>query len=404
MYSKKALARISLAAALIALLTLSFRIPASRNRNDLSVLMEPDGSGTWSDVIQRFNDLHPDARIRMVEGPPATNTREDMYSTAFLSQSGGYDVVFCDVVWVPKFAAAGWLLDLSDRLPAADRQDFLDEDLKAGSYRGRLYRVPAFTDAGVLYYRKDLVADSPATFDDLKKFSERFKDEKRWGFLWQGKQYEGLVTNFLEVLWGYGGDWIDAETKEVFLDRPEALLALQFVKSTIGTISPPGVTTYSEEESRNLFQDGRAVFLRNWLYVWALTAREDSPVKGRVGLVPMVHAPGKTSRATLGGWGFAISRFTSNPEAAWKFVEFITRPDQLQYIHERLGRVPARKSLVPPEFEPILRAARPRPAIPEYAQASDILQRWLSAALSDRVSPEFALREAARETRLLVGP
>ena len=141
--------------------------------------MEPDGSGTWSDVIQRFNDLHPDARIRMVEGPPDTNTREDMYSTAFLSQSGGYDVVFCDVVWVPKFAAAGWLLDLSDRLPAADRQDFLDEDLKAGSYGGRLYRVPAFTDAGVLYYRKDLVADWPATFDDLKKFSERFKDEKR---------------------------------------------------------------------------------------------------------------------------------------------------------------------------------------------------------------------------------
>jgi multiple sugar transport system substrate-binding protein len=76
----------------------------------------------------------------------------------------------------------------------------------------------------------------------------------------------------------------------------------------------------------------------------------------------------------------------------------------LQYIHERLGRIPARKSLVPPEFEPILKAARPRPAIPEYAQASDILQRWLSAALADRVSPEFALREAARETRLLVGP
>jgi len=366
--------------------------------------MEPDGSGAWRDVIKSFNDLHPETPVRMVEGPPATNTREDMYSTAFLSGAGGYDIVFCDVVWVPKFVAADWLMDLSDRLPAADRQDFLDEDLKAGSYQGRLYRVPAFTDAGVLYYRKDLVGDPPVTFDDLNKLAERFKDQNRLGFLWQGKQYEGLVTNFLEVLWGFGGDWIDAETREVFLDRPEALMALQFAKSTIGSISPPGVTTYTEEETRTLFQDGRAVFLRNWLYVWALAAREDAPIKGRVGLAPMVHAPGKTSAATLGGWGFAISRFTSNPEAAWKFVQFITRSDQLQNIHERLGRIPARKSLVPAEFQPILKAARARPAIPEYAQASDILQRWLSAAMSNRVSPEFALREAARETRLLLGP
>ena len=187
------------------------------------------------------------------------------------------------------------------------------------------------------------------------------------------------------------------------MDRPEALQALHFLMRSIGTISPPAVTTYIEEDTRNLFQNDRAVFLRNWPYVWRLMA--DSPLRteGRVGIAPVAHAPGRKSAATAGGWGFAISRFTKSPEAAWKFVEFLTRPEQLQRVQLRMGRIPARKSLVPPEFIPILESARLRPPIPEYAQASDILQRWLSAALTGRAQPEQALEQAARETRLLLG-
>ena len=101
----------------------------------------------------------------------------------------------------------------------------------------------------MLYYRTDLVPKPPSTFDDLEKLSKQFQTGSRSGFLWQGKQYEGLVTVFLEVLWGFGGNWIDAETREVRLDSPEALQALQFLKGTIGTISPAAVTTYTEEEA-----------------------------------------------------------------------------------------------------------------------------------------------------------
>ena len=125
--------------------------------------------------------------------------------------------------------------------------------------------------------------------------------------------------------------------------------------------------------------------------------------EGRVALAPPVHHPGQTGASTLGGWGYAISKFTRNPEAAWAFVEFLTRPDQLRKVQTRMGRIPARKSLVAPEFMPILEAARNRPGIPEYAQASDILQRWLSAALTRRVQPHEAMAAAARETRLLLG-
>ena len=399
---KSTAAKIFLWTVLAILFAYSLRDPKTGEQAGLSILMEPDGTGVWRDLIVDFNREYPGPPVRLIEGPPATNTREDLYATSFLSGDASYDIVYCDSIWVAKFAAAGWLRDLTDRLTVSDRLDFLPAELEAGSYRNKLYRMPAFTDAGVLYYRKDLVEKPPETFAELFEVAAALKTPDRWGFLWQGKQYEGLVTVFLEVLWGYGGDWIDAETREVKLDSPEAVEALRFLRSTVGTVSPLAVTTYTEEDTRNIFQNGRAVFLRNWPYVWTLMQRSDSPLKNSVGIAPMVHAPGQASVATLGGWGFGISSFSRDPERAWQFVEFVTRPEQLREVQRRQGRIPSRRSLIPPEMLSVLASARARPPIPEYAQASDILQRWLSAALTGSVSPEQAIREAARETSLLL--
>ena len=137
----------------------------------------------------------------------------------------------------------------------------------------------------------------------------------------------------------------------------------------IGDISPPGVTTYAEEEARNIFQNGRSVFLRNWLYVWGLLDRSTAIRRDQVGFVPMVHLPGNRSAATLGGWGFAISRFTDDAAAAWRLVEFLTRPNP-SLESATLGRVSARRSQVPAELLPILRM-RDLDRHPGVRQASD---------------------------------
>jgi multiple sugar transport system substrate-binding protein len=107
--------------------------------------------------------------------------------------------------------------------------------------------------------------------------------------------------------------------------------------------------------------------------------------------------------SVLGGWGFGISSYSRDAERAWQFIEYVTRPEQLRQVQERQGRIPSRTSLIPSEMLPILTSARPRPAIPEYARASDILQHWLSAALTGRVTAAQAMREAAQETSLLLG-
>jgi trehalose/maltose transport system substrate-binding protein len=387
----------------------------------LRLLLPASELSFWKPLAQRFEDRHRGARVELVEGPQSTDLREDLYTASLLARDPTFDIVTMDVTWTAKFAAAGWLRPLDSALSAQERRAFLPAALDAGIYAGRLYRLPVRTDVGTLYYRRDLLEaaglTAPATLDELERACRAVqRPPALWGFVWQGKQYEGLVCTYLEVLAGCGGTWVDPRTLEVGLDRPEALQALQFLTRCLGAapISPPGVTTYEEEESRHLFQDGRAVFLRSWPYVWSLAQEEGSRVRGRVGVTSMAHAAGQTSAATLGGWGLAVSRFSRNPSLAIEFLRLATSLEGQRLLCLPTGFAPARleayrdSALIAsnpllPRLAAIHIHAVARPAIPRYALVSDALQRHLSAALSGTESPEVALASAAQETRHALG-
>lgn len=374
----------------------------------------------WQPIATAFAAAHPGIEVELVEGPTNTDLRESLLSTSLLARDSTYDLVYIDVTWTPKFAAAGWLRDLSLDFDAAHRRRFLDPALAAGIFRGRLYRIPVRTDAGCLYYRTDLLAEAgleaPETFEELIGAAQHLDDPpERWGFVWQGKQYEGLICNYLEVLSGFGGSWIDTASGRVGLDEPPARAALRFLVDCIapGGISPPGVASYQEEEARRLFQDGRAVFLRNWPYAWRLSQKPDSPLRGKVGARSMVAAPGGRPVSTLGGWGLGVPTTSRHPALAIAFIHHVTSLDAQRTLCLPTGYAPALREAY---GDSALRAANPflatllelhdgavaRPALVDYARASDILQRRLSAALAGRESVEDALAGAARETRRLL--
>ncbi len=387
----------------------------------VTVLMQALEAKQWEPIVEEFHEQNPDIRLDIVEGPNATNLVEDLYTSSFLLGDSPYDLVYMDIVWTPKFAAAGWLEDLSDRISDAELDKFLDGDVNGGRYEGGLYRIPFRSDGGMLYYRTDLLqdigAEPPETFSELVEISKTLKsqDEIDWGYVWQGNQYEGLSAMFVEVLAGFGGFWIDPDTLEVGLDRPEAIEAAAWLRDTIEQkVSPPGVTTYQEEETRRFFQNGKSAFLRNWPYVWPLANGDDSPVAGKIAIKPMVHSPNQDSGACQGGWGIGMVKGTDHPEEAWRAIQFFSsREIQKQFIMET-GYVPSRRSLFNdpelveqyshfPQLLEVVKNAVLRPPIAQYAQASDILQRYLSSALTDNMSPEAAMNNAARETRQLLG-
>lgn len=384
----------------------------------IKTLVRADEAQQLQPLVNNFNQQHSDIRFQIVEAPSDSNQVEDLYTSSFLLGNSPYDMVYMDIVWTPKFAAAGWLRDLSDRLDDAEAQKYLKGDIAGGMYQDKLYRIPFRSDAGMLYYRQDLLEQAgyepPETFPELIEISQDLQQQglADWGYVWQGKQYEGLAAMFVEILQGSGGFWVDPDTLEVGLDRPEAIAAVEFLRETIAKeVSPPGVTTYAEEETRLLFQNGRAVFLRNWPYVYSLAS--DSAIAGKFSIKPMVHAVGQNSGATLGGWGLGISTSTKHPDAAWQVIEFLSSEDSQREFVLATGFVPSRVALFNdpqivakyghyPQLLEAVRSSALRPPIAQYAQASDILQRYLSSAITGNMSVERAMEAAAEETRNLL--
>jgi multiple sugar transport system substrate-binding protein len=385
----------------------------------------------WKPLIEEFEANNPGIQIHIVDR--ADNQIEETYTSAFQEGNSSYDLIYMDIIWVPRFAQQDWLMDLSEQFPNNELDEFLLGDVNGGRYQGKLYRIPFRTDVGLLYYRKDLLKKAgyqqpPETFKTLIQISQDLQKqgEVPWGYLWQGQQSEGLAAMFVEVLQGYGGFWIKPKINdkgvevghEVGLDKPEAIEAVKFLLSTIEQkISPLEVTTYDEEATRRLFQNGAAVFLRNWPAVWSQANAADSSVHGKVAFTPIVHASGYSSGGCQGGWGLGIAKTTKHSEEAFKAIKFFTSATaQRKFVLEAdLSLIPSRRNLFidpqivdryshyPKLLEVIDYSSVLRPSIPQYTEASSILQKYLSAALQGRQDPQAAMQAAARETRKKLG-
>jgi multiple sugar transport system substrate-binding protein len=366
--------------------------------------------------LARFAAQHPGVDVSLRITPDAANQRHQLYVQWLNAHVPEPDVLQLDIVWTAEFAAAGWIRPFADT--AVDAADFFPAAVQADRWRGALYAVPWFIDAGLLYWRTDLVADAPATLEALRADAVRARRERGIanGLVWTGARYEGLVTVFMEYLTAYGGRVID-DHGEIVVDSPEAIRALQFMRDSIGDqgFVPVSVLTWQEEQVRFAFQNGQAAFMRNWPYAWALLQdQRRSRVANSIRVAPMPRAAGGRPSATLGGAQLAINRYTREPELAAALVEFLTAPAQMVERARVASQLPARRSVydgsdlaraLPMPIADIRRAlesAVARPVTPVYSEMSEILQVHLHRALTSQEEPSAALHDAAREIRALL--
>ncbi|MBX6330235.1 MAG: ABC transporter substrate-binding protein [Gemmatimonadaceae bacterium] len=367
--------------------------------------------------VARFMAAHPDIVVRVQPTPDDATQRHQLFVQWLNAHVGDPDVLQLDVVWTPEFAAAGWILPLDRFRPS--RASFFPATIEANEWAGKLYALPWFADVGLLYWRTDLVDHEPRSLDDLVTLAQRAMARPNgppYGIVWQGARYEGLVTVFQEYLGAFGGR-ITTDDGRVVVDSPEGVRALTFMLDEITRfhIAPPDVLTWHEEEARFAFQNGTAVFMRNWPYAYALLADSSaSRVAGKFAVTAMPAAPGGHPTATLGGAQLAINAYSEHPEAAYALIAYLTAPEQMLERARAVGEYPTRPSLyhdprlaasVPAPLAQIERAierATPRPVIPIYTQLSEILQIQLHRALTGQAPPAAALHTAAREMNDLI--
>jgi ABC-type glycerol-3-phosphate transport system substrate-binding protein len=224
----------------------------------------------------------------------------------------------------------------------------------------------------------------------------------------------------MEFVHSFGGE-IMKEGK-VVVDDPEYydnnVAAITFMDKLIeDKVTPAGVTTYMEEEARRIFQNGDAVFMRNWPYAWSLVNAPESPVAGKVGVTVLPKGPEPDGRnsATLGGWNLGINANSSAAEieASKKLIKFLVSKEQQVYKAVYVSETPTmaeayndpRTIEANPLWADILDVflnAEPRPISPIYAEISYEIYVAVHEVLTQQITPEEALDNLAKNLKSLV--
>jgi multiple sugar transport system substrate-binding protein len=385
----------------------------------------PDTTGTTDKLIKEFNDKNKGKyKVIFQQGNADTGQRLDKLRTQFQAGGENIDVILGDVIWTAELAASGWISDLSDRFPESKQQQFLPGSVEAITFNGKPYGMPWFTDTGLLYYRKDLLKKSgfngpPKTWDELKQMTRKVRRDSdvKFGFVFQGAKSEAGVCDGCEFIWGHGGNVLDpSDPTKVLVDSPQAIEGLETERSMITDgISPEAVTVYEETETEGEFLRGDAVFLRNWPYVYSLIGTSSYPKlkTDQVGVSELPSADGKPGNGTVGDQPLYISTSSKYPDAAWKFIEFLSATDQQRFRAVEGSYLPTRSALYDdPEIQdsvPVVALAkqalqhtRPRPVSPYYSDMSLEMQEQFNASLKGDTTPGEAARTLKGELESII--
>lgn len=275
--------------------------------------------------------------VKMYTPPASTTDNLALLRQQFAAKSSDVDVIMIDVIW--PGVIKDHLVDLKKYSKGVESTHF-PAIVANNTVDGKLLGMPWFTDAGLLFYRKDLLekygVKTPQTWEELAAGAKKIMDGERaagaadfQGFVFQAKAYEGLTCDALEWVHSYGGGEIVDKAGNITINNPQAAKALDAAASWIGTIAPGGVLNYGEEDARGVWQNGKAAFMRNWPYAWSLGQAADSPIKGKIGVaaLPAGTGAGAKKAATLGGWQLAVNKYSKNVDAAAALAMYMTSAD-----------------------------------------------------------------------------
>jgi multiple sugar transport system substrate-binding protein len=391
---------------------------ASPGTGPITFATGKDDAAFFRGLVASWNATHPRAQqVTLLLLPESANGQLAQLAANLQAKSPLYDVIDMDVVWTAQFASAGWIIPVNSK--AFPLSDFLAPAVRTAQYQGRLYAVPFYSNAELLYYRSDLLSRAgsaaPRTWAKLRQLAQTVAPRDGVaGYASQFAPYEGLTVNFATAVQSAGGSILNGT--KVSVDSPQALAALNFLVSGFkqGWI-PRAALNYEEESSREAFESGKLLFLANWPYVYddIATPGPSNKVYGKVGVAALPGPDGPGSGA-LGGADLAVSAYSRHQRTALQFISYATSLAQERSmlvnaafppVWSQLYTDPALTKRFP--YLPVLRqailAAQPRPEITAYDQASLAISSAVYQALSLKESPQQALRDMAAQLQQIIG-
>src|SRR5271154_3640808 len=394
------------------------KAPSTNGGGPITLAIGKDNASWLQGVITGWNKLYPGQKVTLLLLPEASNDQLAQLVANLQAKSDEYDVIDMDVIWTAEFASNGWIIPLpQSQFPLGD---FLKPAVATAMYQGRLYAVPDYSNADLLYYRKDILAKAgqqpPKTWAQLAKLAETVAPKYGLdGYAGTFAPYEGLTVDFAAAVQSAGGSIMSADGNKVTVDSPQALDGLKFLVSGFQQGWIPKVTlTYEEESAQAAFEAGKFLFLDNWPDVYAALSvpGPQNKVYGKFGIVALPGLDG-TGSSSLGGANLAISAYSQHQRTALNFIKYMTDLANQRRMLEQGAFPPVwtklytDKNLINryhylPVIEQAINSAQPRPAIANYDQASLAISSTVYEALTHKEKPQQALAEMAGQLTQII--
>lgn len=385
-------------AAVAALVSLGGAVPAQAVEISFAAHMTSYAEPDFDQVAKEWGAKTGNT-VKLVPMPNSSSDQFAQYRLWLAAGNEDVDLYQTDIVWAPQMADQ--FVDLTEAGKDLAGSMF-PSVIESQTVDGKLVAMPMWTDAPALYYRKDLLEKYglavPKTWSELAAAAKTIQDGERaagnpdfWGYVWQGNAYEGLTCNALEWVKSFGGGQIVEANGSIDIFNDKAVAAVTEAASWIGTISPPGVLTYEEEESRGVWQIGNAAFMRNWPYAYSLGDGADSAIKGKfaTATLPAGSATDKPA-ASLGGWNIAVSKYSRHKEAAISFALFMAGREAQKTRAMHQANLPtivdlyddpdvAAATPIIPQWKSVFLNAVPRPSAPTKGKYNEVSSKFYSA-------------------------
>lgn len=379
-------------------------------------------------IVSEFNQANPDVNVEIEY--VSYDALHDKIITAMTSTPPAYDVFLVDDIWYAEFADKGYILDVTDRIPQATKDNVFDAAWLITTVDGKTYGMPWLLDQKYFYYNEKILSDAgitapPQTWEELLAQAQTIKDQGlvEYPIVWSWGQAEAAICDWVTLLYGNGGTILDAQGGPAF-NNDTGVQTLSWMKQTIDDgLTNPASVSYVEEDVRNVFSQGNAAFALNWNYMYDLVNfnQEESQVTGQIkmSLMPAFAGSGVKSATIDGSMGFSVAATSPNSDSAWKYVEFLTSEDvQNRYsahllpiwstsfqgeAGQKLQSYSEVTQVTVPMFNEQFPYSTVRPKVPYYPEASKALQLALQQALTGQLSPQDALNQAAQKWTELQG-
>ena len=371
-------------------------------------------NGRWTRAVAEEWAKKTNNILEYISRPADATATLQLYLQYWGSKSADVDVYMVDVIW--QGIAAPHAVDLKKYFKDDQIKEFFPRSVENNTVNGRLVSIPWFVDAGLLYYRTDLLEKygykaPPKTWEELAEMAKKIQEGERsagkpdfQGFVFEGKASESVTCNAVEWIYSYGGGTVVDPDKKVTINNPNAVKALETAKGWVGTISPINVTTYGEEEARSIWQAGKAAFMRNWPYAYPLGADPKSPISGKFDVVVLPKGGDNgMNAACLGGWQLMVSAYSKVPNASADLVRYLTSPEIQKKHTIDLGLLPTLPALYSdPELIGKIAWLRNAPdiltnAVARPSTVTGASYNQLSSGLFENVNKVLSSEESAQD-------